>query len=62
MVQAGYDELGAWRRSGDVMVTETNVGLYLGLEWWLYLVEVVERSKAELLARAILKWSSEVYA
>ena len=42
-------------RSGDVVVLETAVGLYLRLERRLYWVEVVEQSKAELLAQAIWK-------
>ena len=54
-----HGEPRARRRSGDVAAAETAIGLYFGLERWLYWVEVVEWSKAELLARAIWKWRSE---
>ena len=50
MERPGHSEPRERRRSGDVTVAETTVGLYLGLERRLYWVEVVERSKAELLA------------
>ena len=52
-VRPGHDEPRARWRSGDVTAVEMAVGLYLGLEWQLYWVEVVERSKVELLAWAI---------
>jgi len=50
------------RRSSDVVVAETAVRLCLGLKRQLYWVEVVERSKVELVAWVIWKWSSEGYA
>ena len=46
----GHGEPRARRCSYDVAVAETAVGLYLGLERQLYWFEVVERSKAKLLA------------
>ena len=42
-------------RSSDVVVAETAISLYLGLKRQLYWVEVVEPSKAKLLAQAIWK-------
>ena len=55
MERPGHGEPRVQRRSDDVAVAEMAVGLYLGLERRLYWVEVVEQSKAELLAQAIWK-------
>ena len=62
MEQPSHGEPRARWCSGDVTVVETIVGLCLGLERRLYWVEVVERSKVELVAWVIWKWSSEGYA
>ena len=55
MERPGHGDPRARQCSGDVVVAETAVGLYLGLERWLYWVEVVERSKVELLVWEIWK-------
>ena len=62
MERPGHGEPRAWRNSGDVVVAEMAVGLYLGLERRLYWVEVVEQSMVELLAWEIWKWRGEGYA
>ena len=49
----GHGELRARRCSSDVTVAKIAIGHCLGLEWRLYWVEVVERSKAEIWAWAI---------
>ena len=59
MEQPGHGKSRARRRSIDVAVAQTVVGLYLGIKWQLYWVKVVEQSKAELLEQMIWKWSGE---